>query len=92
MKRWAVLTFCFASVVCGAWGQTIEKVAAPEGHASVLSAYRKACLAPANADTVMNFDSLSVLYLAQKPWICPGSRDEMHRATHARRIHVESHR
>ena len=42
MKRWAVLTFCFASVVCGAWGQTIEKVAAPEGHASVLSAFESA--------------------------------------------------
>ena len=67
MKRWAVLTFCFASVVCGAWGQAIEKVAAPEGHAAVLSAYRKACLTPENASTVMTFDSLAVLYLEQNP-------------------------
>ena len=67
MKRWAVLTFCFACGVCGAWGQAIEKVAAPEAHASVLSAYRKACLAPSDAATVMNFDSLAVLYLAQNP-------------------------
>ena len=67
MKRWAVLTFCFACGVCGAWGQAIEKVAAPEDHASVLSAYRKACLTPSEAATVMNFDSLAVLYLAQNP-------------------------
>lgn len=67
MKRWAVLTFCFACGACGAWGQAIEKVAAPEGHASVLSAYRKACLTPSDAATVMNFDSLAVLYLAQYP-------------------------
>ena len=61
------MTFFFASVVCGAWGQASEKVAAKEDHASVLSAYRKACLAPESAATVTYFDSLAVLYLAQLP-------------------------
>ena len=67
MNRWAILTFCFASAVCCAWGQANEKGEAQEDHASVLSAYRKACLTPENASTVMTFDSLAVLYLEQNP-------------------------
>ena len=67
MNRWAILTFCFASAVSVAWGQANAKGAAPEDYASVLSAYRKACLTPENASTVMGFDSIAVLYLEHNP-------------------------